>query len=68
MRNAKTNICSFFSSVFLPMVPSEGSMGLHMDFLSFFFYVSTPPTFGSKYDICGQLGVGGTKNIHNITI
>ena len=35
------------------------SMGLQMDFLSFYFssfFVFTPLTFGSKDDICGQRG------------
>ena len=51
---------------FLPMVPRGGTMGLQMDFLSFFSFsffssvsFSTPLTFGCKYDHCGHLGGGG---------
>ena len=42
----------------LPTVLGGGTVGLQMDFLSFFSFFSTPLTFGSKDDLCGQLWVG----------
>ena len=45
---------------FLPMVPRGGTVGLQMNFLSFFSFSFTPLNCWSKDDLCGHHGwVGG---------